>query len=272
MSFPDLTLANWHETRDTVHLYARVVGEVRKQLTPRQKHWWHASLRTSAVGLTTTPMRAGSKTVELAFNFFTHELRLRTSIGEEDFISLDGQSIKDFSDELIEILGDVGVPVTIKPEYGEDDRHRTYNDTAVESFWEAFSQIDQVYKVFKGTLRQETSPVQLWPHHFDLAVVWFSGRLIPGQDPNDAEHSDEQMNFGFSTGDEYIPDPYFYITAYPMPDSLLGTPLPEGAYWMSNQLTAAILPYAALTTSDDPEALLNSYLETVHAAGSSLMK
>ena len=31
------------------------------------------------------------------------------------------------------------------------------------------------------------------------------------------------MNFGFTFGDENIPQPYFYVTAYPMPDGLPGT-------------------------------------------------
>ena len=44
-------------------------------------------------------------------------------------------------------------------------------------------------------------------------------RKIPGQDPADEESSDKQMNFGFTFGDEGIPEPYFYITAYPLPDA-----------------------------------------------------
>ena len=43
-------------------------------------------------------------------------------------------------------------------------------------------------------------PVVLWPHHFGLAVLWFSGHPAPDQDPANAEYADEQMNFGFSTG------------------------------------------------------------------------
>ena len=272
MSFPDLTLANWQDTRDTIHAYAQVIGDVRKQLTPKQKQWWHISLRATAEGLTTLPMLVGHKTVELKFNYFTHELRLRSSIGEEDFISLDGQSVKDFSDELVEILSDVGAEITIKPEFLADDKSRVYNDTAVESFWEALSQIDQMFKAFKAGFRGESSPVQLWPHHFDLAVVWFSGRLIPDQDPTNADYADEQMGFGFSTGDDYIADPYFYITAYPWPDGLIGSPLPAEAYWMTDGLTAAILPYAAPTESDDPYGLVASYLDAAFSAGSNLMQ
>jgi len=272
MSFPNLTLANWVETRDTIQLYARAVSAVQQKLSPKQKHWWHISLKSTAVGLATQPLWTGEKTIELRFNYFTHELRLRTSAGEEDFISLDGQSIKDFTDELVEILGDVGVSIKLNKKIFRDETLRTYNDTAVEAFWNAFSKIDHMFKAFRATLREETGPVVLWPHHFDLAMLWFSGRLVPDQDPNDPEYADEQMNFGFATGDEYVKNPYFYITAYPMPEGLLDTPLPEGAYWLTDGLTAAILPYATLTTADDPFALVANFLSTVQTAGSAKMK
>jgi len=43
-------------------------------------------------------------------------------------------------------------------------------------------------------------PVVLWLHHSDLADLWFSDHLLPGQDPANVEYADEQMNLGFSTG------------------------------------------------------------------------
>jgi hypothetical protein len=36
------------------------------------------------------------------------------------------------------------------------------------------------------------------------------------------------MNFGIAFGDESIPEPYFYVTAYPSPDALPKVVLPAG--------------------------------------------
>ena len=44
--------------------------------------------------------------------------------------------------------------------------------------------------------------------------------------PADEESADEQMNLGFVTGDERIPDSYFYATAYPQPERFTEQPLP----------------------------------------------
>lgn len=36
-------------------------------------------------------------------------------------------------------------------------------------------------------------------HRSQRVSNWFSDRLVPGQDPANAEYADEQMNFGIST-------------------------------------------------------------------------
>ena len=105
----------------------------------------------------------------------------------------------------------------------------------------------------------------------DLAMNWFSGLLVPGIDPSDQESADEQMNFGFVTGDGSAPDAYFYVTAYPAPDGWTDLTLPEGAYWQTEAWTGAILPYAVLAASERPDALLLAYLRAVQAHGKKLM-
>ena len=84
---------------------------------------------------------------------------------------------------------------------------------------------------FKGDKLKETSNINFWTHRFDLAMLMFNGKLISGQDPNNWDYSREQMNFGFSFGDEVITNPYFYITQYPFNDKLFELNLTHGAYW-----------------------------------------
>jgi hypothetical protein len=147
-----------------------------------------------------------------------------------------------------------------------------YDHSAAGEFWRTLAQVDSVFRHFQATVREETSPVQLWPHHFDLAVMLLSGRLVPDQDPEDPEYSDEQMSFGFVTGDENIPEPYFYATAWPPPDGLLDTPLPGAATWHTTGFTGAVLRYHALVGESDAGAALLNFLGTVYSASSRLMQ
>jgi hypothetical protein len=269
--FPPLELDDWKATRDTLHTYTRLVGKIRQAMAPPQKHWWHVSLRAAAVGLLTPPIPADKKTFALLLNLTTHELEITTSHGDEAGVPLAGQSAAAFRDETLAALSAFGIAPQIDESLFDDKAAGTYERTAVFRYWQALSQIDSVLRQFKAGFRKESSPVQLWPHHFDLAVVWFSGRHVPGEDPDDPERADEQMNFGFSTGDETIPHPYIYATAYPTPEDLTTSRLPDGAYWHTAGWTGAILPYAVLANAGAPRRSLLVFLRTAHQAGANRM-
>ena len=271
--FPELELSYLLDSRDTIHRYSLLLGKIRAALTPKQKHWWNISLRTSAMGLTTTPIAIfdQNKSVELELNCVQHKISIRSSKGEEHHKALVGQSLVQLYDNVTAALANMDVHPQLDESLFSNKEPYQYDRESTEALWQIFSQVDLIFKEFKGSLRQETSPVQLWPHHFDLAFLWFSGRLIPDQDPDNEEYSDEQMNFGFSTGDESIPEPYFYITAYPLPKSLPEVQLPKGAYWESKVFNAAILKYKELIKSNDPKSTLINFLKTVHDTCSELM-
>ena len=80
------------------------------------------------------------------------------------------------------------------------------------------------------------------------------------------------MNFGFSTGDGGIPEPYFYITAYPLPAALAATPVPPAAEWHTEGWSGAVLRYAQLVGASDAEERLLTFLRTYQTAGMALMK
>ena len=270
--FPPLALSDWQPTRDTVHGYAEVAGALRGALSPRQKHSGHRSLLAAAAGLTTTPIPAGPLTFEVLLDLAAHRLVLTNSNGRAWQQRLRGQSQAALFDELASGLAALGVDVSFEPPQPWSTAPGAYDVAAIERYWQALSQVDQVFKRFKGELRGETGPVQLWPHHMDLALLWFSGRRVPGHENDKPQTADEQMNFGFSTGDEGIAEPYFYATAYPLPPALTATPLPAEAEWHTAGWTGAVLRYASLVGVADGEERLLTYLRAVQAAGMTLMK
>jgi hypothetical protein len=271
--FAPLPLAGWQATRDTIAGYAKLLRSIRRADTPHQKHWWHVSLRATATGLTTTPIPAEDQTIyEMQMDLTRHLLLITTNDGRSAAIPLHGQSLKTFRDETMAALAALGITPRFDQGPFEEDRPGTYDRTAVATFWLTLSRIDAILKEFRHGLRGESSSVQFWPHHFDLALLWFSGRKIHGQDPASAEWSDEQMNFGFSTGDGSINEPYFYATAYPIPSGWTGTALPGVAYWQEEGWTGAVLPYQCLVSAADGRQLLLDFLTTVQEAGEELMR
>jgi len=47
-TWPDLPLAAWSETCDTLQLWTQIVGKVRIALTPLINHWWNATFFVTA--------------------------------------------------------------------------------------------------------------------------------------------------------------------------------------------------------------------------------
>ncbi len=269
--FPSNILTFQDPSFEPLHHYARALGAIRRALTPLQKHWSHVSLRVNATGLTTTPIPYHDTAFEIALDFTTHSVRITTARGSTWSARLRGQPLSQFWNDLNAALTALHIqPNAPKPNY--PDATAAYDTARIENYWTALSRIDLLLKQFQGELRGETGPVQFWSHHFDLAMLWFSGRLVPGKDPADAENADEQMNFGFSPGDGGIPEPYFYITAYPAPDGFVNSPLPTGAVWHTQGWNGAVLHYKTLAASADPDALLLDYFRTVQTRGMSLMK
>ena len=217
---------------------------MRSRHMPKSKHWWHITLNVSARGLTTTPFPIAGRTLELTLDLATHRLVIDSSDGWSIALPLAAQSAAGMCRRITAMLDAAGIG--LEPDLlaaFDSDETLPYDIEAVRRFHQVINWVDTAFKTFKGGLREETSPVQIFPHHMDLAMNWFSGRLVPGIDPADEENADEQMNFGFVTGDGSIPDAYFYATAYPAPDGWTDLALPEGAYWHTEGWTGAVLPY-----------------------------
>ena len=93
-----------------------------------------------------------------------------------------------------------------------------------------------------GSLRAKhegASPVRLWPHHFDVAI------LIGN------------IGVGFVAGDEAIDEPYWYVYNSPMPESL--PPLANGE-WFRGHWTGAVLK------GDPDAAAIEKFLDEAIAA------
>jgi hypothetical protein len=258
-ALPELRIGAWNATRDALHAYAQVAGAVRATFAPREKHWFHVSLRTTARGLTTMPIPARTGTFEVTLDMATARWCIDFSDGSHWNTRLRGQSAADLFQETAPILAEVVRVAKVKrTEFGRA-AWAGFDLDAVHRYWRVLSWVDIGLKRFKASQHAETSPVQLWPHHFDIAMLLCSGRKVPDTDHSDPDVSDEQLNFGFVPGDDGIREAYFYATAYPDPMKRMKSSLPPGAYWHTRGWDGAVMPYAELRRARNPEQRLQDF-------------
>ncbi len=271
-----LILNDWAATRNTLHKYSQMVGKLREKMSPPNPHWWHISLRVSEAGLTTTPItkdkNTPGQTFEVIFDLVNHHLVIESNFREVKRIKLTGQSLCALCEETCSLLHDIGIVLPIDKELFDDGKSGVYDEEAITDYWYTIKEIDRIINIFRSELGGDTSPVQLWPHHFDTSMSWFSGRLVPGKDPKDVDSSKEQMSFGFSTGDDTIPEAYFYVLSYPVPDGLSKIKMPSDARWYTEGFQGGVMMYEAFNNSYNPEEKLLTFFRTFQNAGLTLMR
>ncbi|MDQ1381763.1 MAG: hypothetical protein QOJ71_2482 [Actinomycetota bacterium] len=280
--WPDLTLAPWEDTRDTVHMWTQIVGKVRLALEPRLNHWWGVTLYVSARGLTTGLMHAADVGVEIEFDFVDHVLRLRTTDDQLRTVALEPRSVASFYEATMTALQELGVQVRILARpveipdaipFAEDVRHSSYDSAAMHRCWLALLQMDRVMRVFRARFVGKASPVHFFWGGFDLATTRFSGRPAPphpGGVPNCADwvmeeaYSHEVSSCGFWPGGSE--EGSFYSYAYPEPEGFRSWPVvPDSARYDAG-LGEFVLPYRSVRTAADPDAVLLDFLQSTYEA------
>ena len=235
-SWPELTLSEWADTRETIHRWMQIVGKIRLALEPSVNHWWQVPLYVSAKGLTTSLMHAADRSLEIEFDFVDHVLAMRTTDGEQRTIALEPRTVASFYGETITALAGLGIEVellgrpveiTDATPFAEDTSHAAYDGDAVLRFWRALVEADRLLDVFRGRFVGKASPVHFFWGALDLATTRFSGRPAPqhpGGAPNCADwvmheaYSHEVSSCGFWPGGSE--EGSFYSYAYPEPAGL----------------------------------------------------
>jgi len=269
-AFPVLDAEDIVATRDAVHVYAQVIGDWRTSCLAHRKHWWQITVYPSVRGLTTGMIQAGID-FELELDLKADRLLAHVAGGGTLSETLGGRSGRDLAGVVAGFLSDQGIDSGLIPEDKKRESHDVtadgYSVDIAVSLGTTLRSINAAMTSFRAPIAEETSPIQIFPHHFDLAMLWCPGEKIPGQDPADEESSDKQMNFGFVFGDAGIPEPYFYVTAYPLPDALPGLDLPDGTIWQSDGFSGAVLLYRRLLKETNPEEYLLSLWNGLLTAG-----
>lgn len=264
--FKRLELSSWEQTRNKLQLLSQLLSDIKGKYAPHNKNWEEYSLQISGKGLTTGafPVMVDNdiEVLELSLNFNEHKLNI--SLGKVRLsVELKNHTVKEFAGEVKDILNQLGVGYELPEDKFIDESNVDYDEPKVEDYWNTLKQVYFILLEFRGSLFDETSSINFWPHHFDIAMLLFSGKLIPDQNPNDWDYSREQMNFGFSTGDGGIPEPYFYITAYQFPENALEEKLPEGSYWQTDGWKGAVIKYEKLVGIENPDVKLLELFKTV---------
>src|ERR1700690_536491 len=281
--WPALPLAEWSDTRDTLHMWTQIVGKIRMELSPFENHWWHATLLVHPRGLTTTAIPYGSGVFEIRFDFLGHVLVIGTSGGASKTVRLYARPVAEFYREVMAALSALGIDVKINPmpqefpnpiPFDQDTVHASYDPEYARRFSRVLMSAATVLRPFRSGFIGKASPVQFFWGSFDLAATRFSGRRAPERPGADAvmreAYSHEVISAGWWPGGGGVADAAFYAYAAPAPPGLAKAPIrPERAFY-SSDLSEFLLMYNDLRAAESPEAELFSFLQSTYEAAAEM--
>lgn len=260
LTFPPLTLSDWKETRDTLHKYCRLVGAIREALSKPLPNALHTNLVLSKKGFSTSKIFkddiSTDKLFEVILDVQKGRLRIESNYREPLSIALTGQSINALCDETCSLLTDIGIkPPLERPSFLEGIRGQ-FDSKQVKAYWKAVSSTKRVLKKIKAELKGETSPVQLHVDVLALSLTWYC------KDVSDT-HLLEQLEFGFSTGDDKFPDAHFFISSFPDTHALKKIIPDENRHQFTQDESKMILPYSEVSRAKNNEKKLIDFYRSV---------
>ena len=271
ITFP--SLENFGPTRQTLQRYARAMSAIARVHGIIHPKWWHLSLKVTPSGLISDNMPIPSGGI-LAFrmDFQSDQIVAWNSSGwQQAFPMASGLSGTAMGDRLIAAAAENGLHGEYQRERFENDESGIYDRDAARRFFAALVSADRILKKHRARLPEDTGPVQLWPHGFDLAMEWFGGRLVPFEEDGEPKTIPAQINFGFYPG-ESDTSSYFYCNPWPFEaEKFLGQTLPAGAAWHTDGWQGTIMPYLELRNQVDAETRLLNFAQAVFNIASPIL-
>lgn len=277
----------WQESYVTLHMWLQIAGKIRLMLSPWQNHSWGVAMYVTPRGLTTSPIPCGNLVFEIGFDFIAHRLRVTASDGKAAEFALQPMSVAAFHHQLFALLDALGIEARIHGRpvevveaipFADDDVHAGYDADAVRRVHAALLQADRVFRRFREGFVGKMSPVHFFWGAFDLAATRFSGRtapLRPGGAPNCADwvmqeaYSQELASAGFWPG-AGLGEAAFYAYAWPEPAGYAEARIRPDAAYYHGELREYLLPYEAVRSARDPDAVLLEFLESSYALAADL--
>jgi Family of unknown function (DUF5996) len=271
-----LDVSQWAPTKQSLHLYAQMLGKIRLALSPPQPNWMFTPLYLTPRGLTTGSIPCADSAIEGLLDIFDSSITIFKSDGRFRKIPmLPARTVAEVYADLSAALSGLDVRCYISPVPQEipdttpldtDRRSRDYDPIAAQHWFQTSTAIAGIFDRWRSRFFGR-SGVQLWWGAFDLALILFNGkRVAPPTDRGYIMKYDldaELMNVGLYLGDEQN-GPFFYGYIHPEPKVAEAISLePKASAW-SGQLHEWVLGYDEVRRSPNPTEALVSFLDSIY--------
>jgi len=259
--FPNFSESIFIKTRRQFHSVAEVIGKFREMLVKpiaKNDNLW---LRVADEGFCTPPMPE-FRELEIGCNIQKLVVEVANNENKYDSIGFIGKTQRSLCEELNEVMIKFGVEKIIDSDNFDSAKPYNVSENDANEFLVQFTNYNALLSAFHKRISNGVkSQICLWPHHFDNAFKWFSGKKIDDQD--------EQMGIGVSNGDETYELPYIYMTFWPPLRKTNTLDIAEGAILHDTDWTGLVLPYESVAEKqgiEEQKRIIENFFDVSFAA------
>ena len=188
--FPPMPLAEWRDTKETLHRFCQVVGKIRLAASIRRNHWWNVPVpphrprhHHPAMGQVD-----GNPIFTIDFDFLDHQLRIVTTLDGRRSVPAPGPVGRLLPRQTLQALAALGIDRRPSPHpdpfdlpdadrpFADDTEHASYDPAWASRYWRILSQVNLLLEEFAARFSGKISPVHHFWHTFDIAHTRFSDR------------------------------------------------------------------------------------------------
>lgn len=197
-------LDNWESTRDALHQITLVIGAIRVASSDDLPNDLQYSVEVIKGGVSTTELNIGG---ELVFDFASLEVVYIRESARAFVIDVTQHNQTSLMQVILDEFSKLNL--SLSPSM----KHITHGDSFVvdkglaKDYATVTNKVFTALARFRAKLSGVMSPIVIWPHHFDMAFMWFATT-------NMDEHKDPHLAIGFAPFSDGIDRPYFYGYAW----------------------------------------------------------
>jgi hypothetical protein len=232
-------------------------------LTPRQPHWAHVLLQTTARGFGTGPIPFGERSFTIDLDVVEHRLEIAEGGAVAFAMALAPMSVARFYRELMAGLEGLGIEAVIpttpaegaaETPFDQDEDHAAYDPDHAQSMWRGFSTAQRVLDAFREQALDGWTPPRLFWGSLDLATARYS------------DDSASEQTVGWWPTSAAL-GPAFYAYTKSEPDGYRSAALEPDAATFDTDLGEFILTWDSVVASPDPDAAARAFFASTARAG-----
>ncbi len=259
--FPQQEESSFIKTRRQFQAIAQIIGRIREELVKpiaKNDNLW---LAVTEGGFSMPPVERYNE-LEIGCNLQKLIVEIGNNRNRYDSIALNGKSRKELCDDLVILLNKYEISEAVDLSEFHSDKVFDIAAPDTKVFYVQLVNFNSALMDFHKRITDGVkTQICLWPHHFDNAFKWFSGKKF--------DEGDEQMGIGVSNGDDFYELPYIYMTLWPALRKTNTLEIPEGALLHDSDWTGMILPYDSITekkTANEQRNLADNFFDISFAS------